>query len=318
MALFGVLTLPMRVLGYLLEELPRAVVSVERLDGVVDAPAAPAPEPGTARALPEGGLGIEVEGVAFAYPGAEPVLHDVTLSVAPGQVVAVTGATGSGKSTLCNLLAGLAEPTEGRVVLGGVDLAMVDPSVVHAAVAYVFQDTFLFADSVAANLTMGTDATAGEVERAVRVALADRFVAALPESTDTIIGERGITLSGGQRQRLALARALVRRPRLLVLDDATSAVDPRVEQQILHRLRSELDTTTVVVAHRVSTIALADRVAFLDGGRVAATGTHAQLLATVPAYEALVRAYEQQLEAPDEDDDHGGVLTGADADGDRT
>ncbi len=174
----------------------------------------------------------------------------------------------------------------------------------------VFQETFLFADSVRENVTLGADTVSEEeVAHALEVARADRFVTALPDGLDTLIGERGITLSGGQRQRLALARALVRRPRLLLLDDATSAVDPRVEQQILERLRQTLATTTIIVAHRVSTITLADSVRYLRDGRVVAVGTHAELLAGEPSYEALVRAYEVDDPADDWDDDE--LATGA-------
>ncbi len=295
MALFGVLTLPMRVLGYLLEELPRAVVSVDRLEEVLRTEPAPVPDPATTVALPPGPLGVEARAVRFGYDGA-PVLDGLSFSVAPGEVVAVTGATGSGKSTLCLLLARLADPDDGVVALGGVDLRTADPAELRAAVAMVFQESFLFADTVTANLNLGAEIEPEQVTRATRLARADRFVAALPHGADTVLGERGISLSGGQRQRLALARALLRRPRLLLLDDATAAVDPRIEQQILAGLRDELAMTTVIVAHRVSTIALADRVLYLEQGRVAASGTHAELLATVPAYEALVRAYERTPE----------------------
>jgi len=303
MALFGVLTLPMRVLGYLLEELPRAVVSVDRLDEVLASPAAPSPAAADAHRLPDGPLAVEVDHLSFAYEADVPVLRDLTFSVAPGEVLAVTGATASGKSTLCLLLAHLMPADVGQVTLSGVDVATVEPDALRAAVATVFQDTFLFADTVAENLTVGTSADPETVAWAARVARADRFIAALPEGDQTVLGERGVSLSGGQRQRLALARALVRRPRLLLLDDATAAVDPRVEQQILHGLRTELDMTTVVIAHRVSTIALADRVLFIDDGRLVAEGTHEHLLATHPAYAALVRAYEQLDEEADDDPD---------------
>ncbi len=299
MALFGVLSLPMRVMGYLLQELPRAVVSVDRLEEVLRTEPAPVPDPGTTVALPPGPLGVEARDVRFGY-GGSPVLDGLSLTVAPCEVVAVTGATGSGKSTLCHLLARLADPDAGQITLGGVNLRALGPDDLRAAVAMVFQESFLFADTVTSNLTLGATVDPAEVARATRLARADRFVAALPKGPDTVLGERGVSLSGGQRQRLALARALLRQPRLLLLDDATAAVDPRIEQQILAGLREELAMTTVLVAHRVSTIALADRVLYLEGGRVAASGTHVELLATVPAYEALVRAYERSGE-PDPD-----------------
>jgi ABC-type multidrug transport system fused ATPase/permease subunit len=160
----------------------------------------------------------------------------------------------------------------------------------------VFQETFLFADTLWENVVLGFDAPNDEVRRAMTVARADRFVGELPMGVATIVGERGVTLSGGQRQRVALARALLRRPQVLILDDATSAVDPLVESEILAGLRRDLATTTLVVAQRVSTIELADRVIFLDGGTVAAEGPHGELLATVPAYERIVRAYEAEPE----------------------
>jgi ABC-type multidrug transport system fused ATPase/permease subunit len=178
------------------------------------------------------------------------------------------------------------------VRLGGVDIAHLPPDELRAAVALVFQETFLFADSVRANVTLGVGVDDDAVRAALAAARADRFVAALPEGLDTVLGERGVTLSGGQRQRLALARALLRRPRVLVLDDATSAVDPVVEGEILGELRAGPRVTTLIVAHRLSTIELADRVVYLSDGRVVATGTHADLLAD-PGYEAIVSAYEE-------------------------
>ena len=157
----------------------------------------------------------------------------------------------------------------------------------------MFQESFLFADSVGENITLGSDASAAERRRAAEIAQAAGFIDVLPDGYDTVVGERGVTLSGGQRQRVALARALVRRPRLLILDDATSAVDPTVEARILGALREELDMTTLVVAHRLSTIALADRVLYLRDGSIVATGTHEELL-EIPEYSALVSAYEQE------------------------
>ncbi len=306
MALFAVLTLPMRVLGFLLEDLPRSVVSAERLERVLATPLEQVALPADAVALPDEPLGVEMHAVRFGFEAEVPVLDGLDLSVAAGEIVAVVGATGSGKSTLCHLLAHLADPWNGTVEVGGVDLRRADPTDVRRAVAMVFQETFLFAGSVRENVTLGADALHDDdVIRALEVARASRFVDTLPNGLDTLIGERGITLSGGQRQRLALARALVRRPRLLLLDDATAAVDPRVEREILDGLRRTLSTTTLIVAHRVSTIALADSVRYLRDGHLAATGTHDELLATEPGYEALVRAYEIEAvaEAPDWDVD---------------
>lgn len=292
MALFNILAFPMRVVGFLLEELPRAVVAADRIEGVLAAPSRPQPPADAQVPLPAGPLAVEVEGLRFGY-GATPVLDGLDLALAPGEVVALVGATGSGKSSLCHLLAGLHQPEAGTIRLGGVDLRRASPASVRSQVALVFQESFLFADSVRENLTLGEPVPDDEVWWALARARADGFVARLPAGLDQRIGERGVTLSGGQRQRLALARALLRRPGLLVLDDATSAVDPTVERRILDGLRGALRATTLIVAHRLSTIALADRVVFLERGRIAAAGTHDELVATVPAYAALARAYAQ-------------------------
>jgi ATP-binding cassette subfamily B protein len=289
-ALFQVLAFPMRLIGFVLSDVPRAVVGRERLEEVFAEPVS-LPVPTKAMQLPSGPLGISVRDVTFSY-GTNRVLEDLSFDVAPNESVALVGPTGAGKSTLAQLLVRLEDPGRGSIKVGGVDLRDAGPEVLRRAVAIAFQESFLFASSVRENIALGLDASEQEIREASALAQADGFVRNLPRGYDTVLGERGVTLSGGQRQRLALARALVRRPRVLILDDATSAVDPTVEAAILNGLRTHLETTLIVVAYRVSTIALADRVLYLDRGRILATGSHRELLG-FREYEAMVRAYER-------------------------
>ena len=290
--LFSLLAMPLIVVGFFLEEMPRSVVSLERVDSVLDrlVPAPALPVDG-GRSLSQGPLGLEIDDLAVGY-GSRLVLDGLSLAVRPGETVALVGATGSGKSTLLETVVGLNDIARGSIRLSGVDAALIAPDELHEAVALVFQEAFLFADSVAENVTLRLDGAQTDLRAALSAAAADGFVEALPSGPATVVGERGVTLSGGQRQRVALARALIRSPRLLMLDDATSAVDPVVEGEILASLRHGFDCTVLVVAHRLATIELADRVAFLSGGRIVATGTHAELLAR-DDYRSLVTAYEQ-------------------------
>jgi len=289
-SLFELLAFPLRLIGFVLSDIPRAVVGRQRLEEVFSEPITlpPATE---GLSFPQGPLSVSVRSVSFSYEGNR-ILEDVSMEVAPNESIALVGPTGSGKSTLAHLLVRLADPDFGSVRLGGVDLRHVDASELRRVAAMVFQESFLFATSVRDNIALGQEISDEEIERAARLAQAHGFIERLPGRYDAILGERGVTLSGGQRQRLALARALVRRPRLLILDDATSAVDPTVEAAILGGLRRELETSLIVVAYRVSTIALADRVLFLDDGRIVAEGTHRDLLSH-PAYLAMVNAYER-------------------------
>ena len=293
MALFTLLAFPMRVVGFLLEEMPRSVVALDRIDRVLEA--APEPTPVDPHGLPGGPLDVDAEALEYGYVAGVPVLQDCDVHIASGEVVALVGPTGCGKTTLCELLAGLDRPDKGVVRVGGIDLTEVTRETLRTSVALVFQESFLFTDTIANNITIGTEASETQLRWAAGIAQVSRFVDSLPAAYETAIGERGVTVSGGQRQRIALARALLRRPRFLLLDDATSAVDATVEARILRGLRDELDMTTLIVAHRVSTIALADRVLFMQDGRIAATGTHTELLATNRDYDAMVRAYEQEV-----------------------
>jgi ABC-type multidrug transport system fused ATPase/permease subunit len=315
--LLTIVSFPIRSIGWLLGEFPRSVVGFERVRAVLRA-TGEMPYGDQRVAGPEDsdtGARLEVEHVAYRYDPAQRLLDDVSFTVEPGRTVALVGATASGKSTLTNLLTRLVDPDAGRVLLDGTDVRDLAKGELARAVAVVPQTAFLFDDTVRGNVALGADVTDEEVWAALRAAQADGFVAALPAGLDTRLGERGTTLSGGQRQRLSLARALVRRPRLLVLDDATSAVDPEVEARILAALRSEQrGASLVVVAYRKATIALADEVVHLDGGRVADRGTHAELLARSPRYAHLVNAYEQEHDA----DRHPGRAAGTDLVGERS
>ncbi|MFC9974068.1 ABC transporter ATP-binding protein [Spirillospora sp. NPDC127200] len=298
--LFTLLAWPIRALGWVLAEVPRSVVGWRRVRGVLDAGGS-LPY-GAAEPAGDAAASLEVRAVRFGYEpadGQEPgdVLREVSFSAGPGRTIALVGPTGAGKSTLTSLLVRLVDPAEGAVLLDGADVRDLRRGGVAETAALVPQQTFLFDDSVRGNITLGADLPDERVWEALRLAQADGFVAALPGGLDTQVGERGATLSGGQRQRLALARALVRRPRLLVLDDATSAVDPQVEARILAALREGrgegAGATVIVVAYRKATIALADEVVYLEHGRVSDRGTHAELLTRSTGYRNLVNAYER-------------------------
>ncbi len=290
--LFIVLAFPVRAIGWVLTELPRSVVGWQRVQRVLTAEG----EMSYGSAGP-GGVGpasLRLRAVSFAYDGAD-VLHRVSFDVAPGRTVALVGPTGSGKSTIAALAARLVDPGSGTVELDGVDVRRLSAPALARTVGLVSQIPFIFDDTVAGNVALdraGIDRAA--ILASLRLAQADGFVAELPQGLQTMVGERGTSLSGGQRQRLTLARAVAGRPRLLVLDDATSAVDPRVEAAILQGLRArDAGASVLVVAYRRATIALADEVVYLEHGRVVARGPHDRLLATVSGYADLVTAYER-------------------------
>ncbi|MGX1546639.1 ABC transporter ATP-binding protein, partial [Streptomyces adustus] len=288
---------PVESIGFLLAMSQEASTATERFFEVMDAPpesTAPDASP-TANGSPAEDGGLRFHGVRFRYPDAPPdsppLLDHIELHVRPGESMALVGATGSGKTTLTALVPRLHEVTSGRITLDGEDIAAMPREELRAKVAVAFEEPTLFSASVGDNVLMGADGDAGppELERALAVAQAADFVHALPQGTLTQVGEQGLSLSGGQRQRLALARAVVGRPRFLVLDDPLSALDVHTEAAVEAALRRVLvDTTALIVAHRPSTVLLADRVALLADGRIQAVGTHQELLRTSTEYARLM------------------------------
>jgi ATP-binding cassette subfamily B protein len=286
----------MRMLGWIVAMAQRAVASAGRVaevlatDVEVAEVARPVPLPARHDGTPVGL--VELRDVRFGYHPGRPVLDGFDLVVPPGQSVAIVGATGSGKSTLARLLCRFYDVDAGEVRLDEVPVGEVGLHELRRAVGLVFEDTFLFSDTIAANIAFAEpDAEPADVERAARLAGAHDFITDLPDGYDTLVGERGYGLSGGQRQRVAIARAILADPRVLILDDATSAVDPSKEHEIRGALTEVMrDRTTIVIAHRPATIALAERVVLVDGGRVAADGTHGELLATSARYREVLAA----------------------------
>jgi ABC-type multidrug transport system fused ATPase/permease subunit len=270
---------PLEALGWITNLAQRALASAGRsfawLDGIE-----PLPEPATPVHLPRGPLGVRFEAVRFAYGGETDVLRDLELEVAPGEIVAVCGPTGSGKTSLLNLLPRFYDPTGGRVLVGGVDTRDVPIAELRSAVALVTQRPVLFSVPLRENLTAGReDADWDEVLAACDAAGVAAFAPGLPDGYETLIGERGVNLSGGQRQRVALARALVTGARVIVLDDPLSAVDTLTERRLVTRLRPALEGRTALVAtQRLSTVELADRAVVLIDGRIVESGTPAELL----------------------------------------
>jgi ATP-binding cassette subfamily B protein len=286
--LLAMLIVPLRSLGMWVGQAQRATASGERIFEVMDEPEGVEDLPGAIE-LPEGPGAIRFERLSFAYAADRPVLHEIDLELAPGKTVALIGHTGSGKTTLAALVPRFYDATEGRVLVDGVDVRDVARRSLRREIGVISQDPFLFSATVRENIAFGVlDATDERIEQAAHAAQAHEFIEELPYGYDTVIGERGITLSGGQRQRLAIARALVIDPRILILDDATASVDATTEARIRAGLAEAMrGRTTIIIAHRLSTIALADEVVVLEHGRIAAHGTQAEVLATSAVYQEI-------------------------------
>jgi ATP-binding cassette, subfamily B, bacterial len=293
------MTGPVRMFTYMVTLGQEARASVIRVFDIIDSRPVITDKP-DAIELPADAAGVSFSDVRFGYKPGEPVLRGLSFRVEPGETVAVVGASGSGKSTLALLLPRFYDPQGGSVLIGGHDIADVTRDSLRASIGLVMEDSFLFSDTVRANIAYGRpDATEEEILAAAQAAQAHEFITRLPEGYDTVVGEQGLTLSGGQRQRVALARALITDPRLLILDDATSAIDPRLEARIHVALREIMrDRTTLIIAHRRSTLNLADRIVVLDAGRVADTGTHEELTARCPLYRQLITGPDDDEERP--------------------
>jgi ABC-type multidrug transport system fused ATPase/permease subunit len=284
------------------EQYQNAIVSSRRLYEVLDA--APTVElQQAATPLPAGPGGVRFENVTFGYDSAKPVLKDISFDVPGGKVVAIVGPTGAGKTTLVSLIARFYDPQRGRILVDGTDIRELPLDMLRAQVAFVFQETHLFSDSVEANVAYGKPhVVGGAVEAAVRLAQAHEFVQELPKGYETVLSERGASLSGGQKQRLAIARAILSDPRILVLDDATAAIDPETEEMIRRGMRHVMrDRTTFLIAHRISSVKKADVVIVLEGGRVTQMGTHEELMAEEGHYREIAAAQLQGYEADGEE-----------------
>lgn len=284
-----ILNFPLRITGWFFAELPRSAAAGARvLDLLATAPEIT--DPAKPVSLPEGRGELRFSNVSFSYPEGPPVLVNIDARIPPGTSVAIVGATGSGKSTLSYLIPRFYDVTGGSVCIDGIDVRKLAVEELRSEVALVFEDTFLFSASIADNIAFGApDATPEQIRLSARLAQADGFIRELSDGYATMVGERGYSLSGGQRQRIALARAVLRDPRVLILDDATSSVDAATEQDIREALKTVMaGRTTVIIAHRPSTLALADTVMFVDDGQVAAVGPHLHLLESNPRYREVL------------------------------
>lgn len=293
-AFIVMLQMPFRFLGFFLMLAQRAAASAERIYEILDEKPGIVDRPDAVDLVDPDGA-IDFHDVTFSYGGGEPVLDHFDLHIEPGESVAIVGRTGSGKSTVARLLPRFYDVDEGYVAVDGHDVRDLGVLSLRSQVGLVLDEPFLFSVSVHDNIAYGRpDASDDEVRAAAEAAQATEFIERLPQQYDTLVGERGYDLSGGQRQRIAIARTLLVNPRLLVLDDATSAIDVKVEAEIHDALVNLMtDRTTIVIAHRLSTINLAERVVLMEGGRIIASGAHSELMATEPKYaEVLARAAE--------------------------
>jgi len=291
----AVLNFPLRITGFFFAQIPRAAAAAFRIESLLTEEAG-ITDPDEPRDLRPGPGEVRFSGVSFAYPEGAEILREVDLVIPGGTSVALVGATGAGKSTLAHLVPRFHDVASGTICIDGVDVRDLMLDSLRSEVAVVFQETFLFSSSIRANLAFGAPgATDEQVRLAARLAQAHGFIMEMPDGYDTVVGERGMSLSGGQRQRISLARAVLRDPRVLILDDATSSVDAIVEAEMLAALERVMQgRTTIIIAHRTSTLALVDQVVFLDEGRIAAVGPHRELIVSVPRYAEVLAQEEVQ------------------------
>ncbi len=282
------------MLSMLVVRISRAEASAERIEEVFSSQPAIVDSPAAISTLPGGGR-IEFDDVHFAYPETEgEVLEGVSFVAEPGQTVAILGATGSGKSTLVELIPRFYDVSAGQVRIDGIDVRDIEQATLRKKIGFALQEAILFSGTIRENIRYGRpDASENDVETAARMAQAEEFINELPERYDAIVGQRGVNLSGGQKQRLAIARAILPQPEILILDDSTSAVDVGTESRIQEHLNT-LRQTRIVVAQRISTVLNADKILLLEGGRIVAEGDHDVLLRTSPLYQAI---YDSQMEA---------------------